>query len=430
MSEASSVGVVLAAGLGKRMRSPRPKVLVRVAGRSLLDHVLRALDPIPLAKRIVVVGHGADAVKAEVATTPRRIEFALQREQRGTADALASAEPLLAGFRGTLVVLYGDTPRIRASALSSLLETHRASGAAASLLTTEVEDPTGYGRILRDASGDVADIREEKDASPSEKAIREINPGIYCFEAPLVFDALKRIEARNAQNELYLTDVVRVLRSMGRKVAALRWARASDLEGVNDAEDLLAASRGLRDDILADLITAGVEIVDPDKTYIEADVEIGAGTVIYPFTCIHSGVRIGRDCKVGPFSRLREGTVLDDGAEVGDFVETKNARIGSGTKALHLAYLGDAEIGAGVNIGAGTITANYDGRKKSRTTIRDRAFVGSGTVLVAPVEVGEESVVGAGAVVVRDTRIGAREVYVGIPARKLKDRAAEEGRRP
>ena len=213
---------------------------------------------------------------------PRGVEFAVQREQRGTADALAAAEPALAGFRGTLVVLYGDTPRIRASALSSLLETHRASGAAASLLTTEVDDPTGYGRILRDASGDVADIREEKDASPGEKSLREINPGIYCFEAPLVFEALKKIEPRNAQNEPYLTDVVRVLRSMGRKVSALRWARASDLEGVNDAEDLLAASRGLREDILADFVTAGVEIVDPATTYVEHGVEIGEGTVVCP----------------------------------------------------------------------------------------------------------------------------------------------------
>jgi bifunctional UDP-N-acetylglucosamine pyrophosphorylase/glucosamine-1-phosphate N-acetyltransferase len=408
------------------MRSPLPKVLVRVAGRPLLDHVLRAIDPIPLARRIVVVGHGADDVRREFAG--RGVEFAVQREQRGTADALAAAEKSLAGFAGTLLVVYGDTPRLRASSLAGLLETHRASGAAASLLTTEVADPTGYGRILRDEKGDVSDIREEKDASPAEKAIREINPGIYCFEAPLVFDALKRIESRNAQGEFYLTDVVRVLRGLGRKVAARRWARAADLEGVNDAEDLLAASRGLRDDILADLVTAGVDVLDPDKTYVEADVEVGAGTVILPFTCIHSGVRIGRDCRVGPFSRLREGTVLEDGAEVGNFVETKNARLGLRTKALHLAYLGDAEIGASVNIGAGTITANYDGVKKSRTTIRDRAFIGSGVVLVAPVDVGPESVVGAGAVVVRNTRVGPREVFVGVPARKLKDRAAPEGR--
>lgn len=426
MSEARSAGVVLAAGLGKRMRSPLPKVLVRVAGRPLLDHVLRALDPLPLSKTVVVVGHGAEDVRREFAS--RGVEFALQREQRGTADALAAAAPALAGFAGTLVVVYGDTPRLRASALASLLETHRASGAAASLLTTEVADPTGYGRILRDAAGDVSDIREEKDATPSEKTIREINPGIYCFEAPLVFDALKKIDARNAQGEYYLTDVVRVLRSLGHRVGARRWARAADLAGVNDAEDLLAASRGLREDILADLVAAGVDVLDPDKTYVEADVEVGSGTVILPFTCIHAGVRIGRGCRVGPFSRLREGTVLEDGAEVGNFVETKNARLGTKTKALHLSYLGDAELGAGVNIGAGTITANYDGLRKNRTTIRDRAFVGSGTVLVAPVDVGEESIVGAGAVVTRGTRIGPREVFVGVPAKKLKDRAAPEGR--
>lgn len=426
MSEARSAGVVLAAGLGKRMRSPLPKVLVRVAGRPLLDHVLRALDPLPLSKTVVVVGHGAEDVRREFAS--RGVEFALQREQRGTADALAAAAPALAGFSGTLVVVYGDTPRLRASALASLLETHRASGAAASLLTTEVADPTGYGRILRDAAGDVSDIREEKDATPSEKTIREINPGIYCFEAPLVFDALKKIDARNAQGEYYLTDVVRVLRSLGHRVGARRWARAADLAGVNDAEDLLAASRGLREDILADLVAAGVDVLDPDKTYVEADVEVGSGTVILPFTCIHAGVRIGRGCRVGPFSRLREGTVLEDGAEVGNFVETKNARLGTKTKALHLSYLGDAELGAGVNIGAGTITANYDGLRKNRTTIRDRAFIGSGTVLVAPVDVGEESIVGAGAVVTRGTRIGPREVFVGVPAKKLKDRAAPEGR--
>lgn len=426
MSEARTAGVVLAAGLGKRMRSPLPKVLVRVAGRPLLDHVLRALEPLRLAKTVVVVGHGADDVRREFGS--RAVEFAVQREQRGTADALAASAAALSGFAGTIVVVYGDTPRLRPSALASLVEFHRASGAAASLLTTEVADPTGYGRILRDAAGDVTDIREEKDASPAEKSIREINSGIYCFEAPLVFEALKRIDSRNAQGEYYLTDAVKVLRGLGHRVAARRWPRAADLEGVNDADDLMAASRGLREDILKDLVAGGVDVLDPDKTYVEADVEVGEGTVILPFTCIHAGVRIGRGCRVGPFSRLREGTVLEDGAEVGNFVETKNARIGEKTKALHLSYLGDAELGTCVNIGAGTITANYDGQKKNRTTIRDRAFIGSGTVLVAPVEVGEDSIVGAGAVVTRGTRIGPREVFVGVPAKKLKDRVAPEGR--
>ena len=418
------VAVVLAAGLGKRLRSSAPKVLARVAGRPLLSHVLRALGALSVARTVVVVGHGADEVEKEFGGAG--VEFARQREQRGTADALLAAKAALAGHSGPVIVLYGDTPRLRAEALTTLLDSHRASGAAASLLTAERPDPEGYGRVIRDAGGEVADIREDRDLTAEERGIREFNPGVYCFEAPLVFEALPRIGSRNAQGELYLTDVVRVLRSMGHRVAAVRWPRAGELDGVNTPEELIAAGRGLRGDILADLVRGGVDVLDPEKTYVEADVAVGEGTVILPFTVIQAGVRIGKGCRVGPFARLREGTVLEDGAEVGDFVETKNARIGPRTKVLHLSYIGDADLGAAVNVGAGTITANYDGRRKNRTTIRDRAFVGSGTVLVAPVDVGEDSIVGAGAVVTRGTTVKAREVYVGVPARKLKDRPEED----
>lgn len=419
----NTAAVILAAGQGVRMKSDRPKVLHEVCGKSLLAHVLdavRSLKPDPL---VVVVGHGADEVKAEF--KGEKITWVEQKERRGTGHALAQAEAALKGFTGRLYVLCGDAPLVRPETLVGLGKA--ADGRIATVLTCEVEDATGYGRIVRSGKGDVTRIVEHKDASEEERAIREINSGGYAFEAPAVFDAVRQLKPANAQGEYYLTDVLPIMMKKGR-VGAFVADDPSEVLGVNSRRDLALATSKMRDRILRFHMDAGVTIVAPDLTYIEGGVEIGADTVIEPFTVIRSGVKIGSHCEVGPFCQLRAGAVLEDHAEVGNFVEMKKSRLGSHSKAKHLSYLGDATIGARVNIGAGTITANYDGLRKNRTTIRDRAFVGSGTVLVAPVDVGEESIVGAGAVVTRGTRIGPREVFVGVPAKKLKDRAAPEGR--
>ena len=458
--------VVLAAGEGTRMRSSLPKVLHPLCGRPMVLHVLDTLAALPLARIVVVVGHEAEAVTKAVQgglDTDIPVEFVEQRVQRGTGDATSVA---LTAFSDAVddddvIVCSADIPLLRAETLATLATEHRHADAAASLLTAVLDDPTGYGRIVRDARGNVARIVEQTDASPEELAITEVNPSIYCFGRAFLAPALRRVSPENAQGEYYLTDVIEVLRGAGHTVLALPADDASETQGVNDRAQLADAEAVLRGRINTAWMKAGVTMVDPGRTYVDATVElapdvrllpgtilegrtvVAAGAVIGPDTrlvdsivgegtaiesSVLRSVTVGAEVHVGPFAHLRPGTVLGRDAKVGSFVETKNAEVGDGAKLPHLSYVGDAEVGAGANVGAGTITANYGGRDKHRTTIGPGARTGSNSVLVAPVELGAGAYTGAGAVVTRD--VPADALAIGVPARIgegwVKARAAED----
>jgi bifunctional UDP-N-acetylglucosamine pyrophosphorylase / glucosamine-1-phosphate N-acetyltransferase len=414
---------VLAAGEGKRLGAGRPKVLTPLWGRPAVRYPVeaaRALQP----ERIVVVG-GAHlpAIQAALGTgSGADVFFARQASPQGTGDALLSAREALPGAAGSLLVLYGDCPLITPGLLQRLVDTHAAERAALTVLTMELERPAGYGRIVRDGRGELQRIVEEGDADAQTRLLREVNTGVYVVEVPAAFEDLARAGRDNAQGEIYLTELVALTRQRGQRVATLRCDDPGEVIGFNDQRELTEVRAALRRRIVEGHLAAGVEIMDPASTYIDADVRIEAGARILPCTVIEGECRIATGCEVGPFAHLRHGTVLHAGAEVGNFTETKNASLGPGTKAKHLSYLGDATIGANANIGAGTITANYDGKAKHQSRIGDRAFIGSGTVLVAPVTVEDEAVTGAGAVVTRRSVVPPRETWVGVPARPLRPR--------
>jgi len=409
--------VILAAGKGTRMRSERPKVLHEICGRSLLSLVIRAARGAGADEIVVVVGHGRERVERSIAASD--VRFAVQDPPRGTGDALLAAREAVGTRPRTLLLLYGDVPLMRPATLRELLERHRARDSRMTVLSARVEDPTGYGRILRDERREIKGIREELDASAAERALREVNTGIYAFESPGVFSVLEALEPNPRKGEIYLTDAVAAIRGKGGGVCVVEGTEATEFAGVNGRADLARAAAALRARILEDHMERGVTIVDPATAYIDEGVEIGADTVVHPCTVIRRGVRIGAGCEVGPFAHLRSGTVLEDGAAVGNFTEVKNSTLGERSKAKHLTYLGDARVGREANVGAGTITANYDGRRKWKTSIGEKAFIGSGTVFVAPCEVEDGGSTGAGAVLTRGSRVGEGEVFAGVPAKKL-----------
>lgn len=399
----------------------------------MLAHVIAAAAAAGAAPVAVVVGHGAERVKAAFADAP--VCFLLQAEQLGTGHALQCAAPAFAGFAGDLLLLCGDVPLLRTETLAALVAHHRAERATVTVLTAELDEPRGYGRIIRGAAG-VERIVEEKDATAAERTVREINTGIYVFAAPRVFQLLAGLTNDNAQGEYYLTDVVAAARAAGEKVAALAVARAEEAMGINDRVQLAEAARLMRQRINEGHMRAGVTLVDPATAYIEPEVTIGADSVIHPGVHLRGKTVIGRECEIepgviitdctladrvhvkagsvlegatvgaatdiGPMAHLRPGTELAGENKIGNFVETKKATIGRGSKASHLTYLGDAEIGAGVNVGCGTITCNYDGVNKHVTVIEDEVFVGSDVQFVAPVRVGRGSLIGAGSTITRD----------------------------
>jgi bifunctional UDP-N-acetylglucosamine pyrophosphorylase/glucosamine-1-phosphate N-acetyltransferase len=417
--------VVLAAGKGVRMKSERPKVLHKILGRPVLDFVVRNLRLAGVEDIVVVVGHQADLVRSAAPGC----RFVEQKEQKGTGHALRCAEPALQGFAGDLFVVAGDAPLVGPGTLGRMLEEHRKAGREATFLSACLPDPTGYGRVIRDGeSGKFLRFAEEIDASPQEKNIPESNSGEYLFRCPGIFEALREIRPENRKGELYLTDALGVLVSRGRPVDACRSENPAEIYGINSRRDLVAATNFIRWKVLEYHLDHGVSIVDPSTTFIEEDVTIGQDTVIEPFTVIRRGVVIGQNCEVGPFAQLRSGTVLEDGAEIGNFVEVKKSRVGAHSKAKHLSYLGDATLGARVNIGAGTITANYDGQRKHQTILEDAVHTGSNTVLVAPVRLGKGARTGAGAVVVRG-EVPPGSVVVGVPARPLKKASPKSGRK-
>ncbi len=433
----SLVAVVLAAGKGTRMKSRYPKVLHQVAGRPMLHYVLDAVSEAGAATTVVVAGYGYDAVRAAVGDA---VEVVLQEEQRGTAHAVMQAREALSGFAWDILVVCGDTPLITGRTLAGLVSHHRAKGAAATVLTATVEDPTGYGRVIRDEDGMVARIIEQKDAAPDELAVREINTGVYCFSAAGFFDSLRKINNYNQQGEYYLTDIIAIYVADGRPVTSYSAQDPLEIIGINDRVQLAAAEKIIRRRVLERLMGSGVTIVDPDSTYVDATAQVGTDTVIHPQTFVRGRSVIGKDCSlgpctqlvnavlgdgvtvwhsiivdsevgdratVGPFAYIRPGSRIGAGAKVGDFVEIKKSVIGDGSKVPHLSYVGDAVIGRAVNVGAGTITCNYDGEKKWVTEIEDGAFIGSNTNLVAPVKVGCGAYIGAGSTITKDVPPGA-----------------------
>lgn len=408
--------VILAAGAGTRMKSELPKVLHPVCGVPMLGHVLSAVGALGIRDTYVIVGHLRKQVGAYIKNLDKRVEVVTQWPPRGTGHALLQTRKQLRSYCGSVLVLCGDAPLIRKSSLESLIRTRHAKDASCVVLTFKLEDPTGYGRIVRDARGKVIRIVEQLNATPAEKAIREVNSGIYCFDAKALYKALDRVKPDPIKKEIYLTDAVGILAAEG-GVEAIVTDTPEETLGVNTRKDLAQVTKIRKTAILEQLMQAGVTIEDPATTFIGEGVKIGADTVVHPNTVIDGPAVIGRKCSIGPFAHIRAGVKLGDQVTVGNFVEVVRSTVGDRTLVKHLTYLGDTQVGSDTNIGAGTITANFDGKNKHRTVIGRGVKVGSGTVIVAPVVLGDKAVTGAGAVVTRGTRVKPGQTVVGVPAR-------------
>lgn len=417
---------MLAAGQSKRMRSDVPKVLHHALGQPLVAYAVQAARSAGATRIVVVVRPEHREQVASALAGFDEVTLAIQAEAKGTAHAVLAAKDALAGFNGTGLVLLGDAPCVSSHSLETLVKEHASRAATLSVLTGEVANPTGYGRIVRGPDGDLASIVEEKDASDAVKACREINSGVMALELPRLWSILERIQPSPRTGELYLTDAIEQTRlpsslpsSTGNagKVHAVRAAAEEDVLGVNDRVQLAQVTEILRRRINERHMRNGVTIVDPASTFIDARAELEHDVTIEPFTIIEGPCRVARGAKVGPFARLRGGSKLESGAIVGNFVEVVRSEVGPRARALHLAYLGDARLGAGVNVGAGAITANWDGQAHQRTTVADDASLGAGSVAVAPVTVGAGATIGAGAVVLGDVPAG--ETWVGVPARAV-----------
>ncbi len=450
----STAAVVLAAGKGTRMKSAMAKALFPLCGQPLAVYPLHAARAAGIERVVLVVGHQADAVKAAVGP---QAEYALQEPQHGTGHALMCAEEALRDFTGILYLQPVDAPLIPSTLISELMAFHREHGNAATLLSVRLADPIHYGRVVRAPDGQVTRIVEARDASPAELAIHEINSSAYCFEAPLVFEMLREITPNNAQGEYYLTDVIERLNAHGHKVGAMTIDDEGVAVGINNRVELAEAEGRLRQRIRERHMLNGVTLIDPASTFIDEDVAIGQDTIIYPFTIVAAGTRIGENCnigaysqlyaatledgvqvisswversvirtgaRVGPFSRLRPGCDIASGAYIGNFSELKNTHVGANSAVHHVGYLGDTTLGERVNIGAGTITCNFDGVAKHPTTIGDGAFIGSNSIIVAPITIGNGALTGAGSVVTHD--IPAGKVAFGVPARLVREREEQE----
>lgn len=431
MKSEGLVTVILAAGKGTRMKSALPKVLHHVGGKPMVEHVLEAAKKAGSTDNIVVVGFGHEQVQEDLGD---KAQIVLQKEQLGTGHAVMQTEALI-DKNNAVLVLCGDTPLVTGEMLKKFYDEHVASGAKASVLTTFMPDPFGYGRVIRLLDGSVEKIVEQKDATERERAINEVNTGIYCFDANALFASLRKVNNNNAQGEYYLPDVLSILREEGQKINASIAENYQETLGINSRAQLAKAEKIVRQRKNEELMANGITLMDPDTTYVDADVEIGRDTVIYPSVWIEGNTKIGENCVIGPNSRiknvkignnvqamfffaedcevaddvkmgpyvhLRPNTKIGHKVKIGNFVEVKNSNIGEGSKLPHLSYIGDTDMGSGVNMGCGTITVNYDGKKKFRTTIGNDCFIGCNSNLVAPVTVKDGAYVGAGSTITKE----------------------------
>ncbi|MFH1459811.1 MAG: sugar phosphate nucleotidyltransferase [Candidatus Omnitrophota bacterium] len=411
--------VILAAGEGTRMNSNLPKILHKLGSKPMLGHVINNVKNAGIDKVFVITGYKSELVEKYVKDQAKCIQ---QKKLLGTADAVWQIrnEKILKEKDARLLVIYGDTPLITAETIKKLLEQHFKEKAVCTLLTVKTNNPTGYGRIVRTERGSITKIVEEQDASVYEKAIEEINVGVYVFKVDELFDAIKKIKPNNIKKEYYLTDVVEVLSRCNHIINGIEIQDIDEILGVNSRESLACAYEIFRKKVLNNIIKSGVTVYDPKTTFIDEDVKIGKDTVIFPFTVIERDVSIGANCSIGPFCRIRSGSHIDDDVALGNFVELNRSRVGKSSRIKHQSYIGDTLISDKVNIGAGTIVANYDGKNKHKTIIGTKAFIGTGTILVAPVKIGKEAMTGAGAVVTKNKNVPDKTIVVGIPAKILK----------
>ncbi len=439
--------IILAAGKGTRMKSKKNKVLHKIAGKKMINHVVDTAENIP-SEVICVVGHQAESVKQAV--NSKNIKFKLQSEQLGTAHAVLQAGKEIKDHRGDVLILYADIPLIKQVTLNQMLDKHHDNSADLTIMTSVLKNPTGYGRIVKNNSSQIIKIVEHKDTDEKEKSIKEINSGIMCVGSKLLNDALNNIDNNNEQEEYYLTDIVSYINEKDGRVISYQTEEPAEITGVNDRIALSKAEKTMRKRINERHMANGVTIIDPATTYIDESVEIGSDTIIYPFTYIegdteigvnnmikpHNHIinckigknniiinnnliknsKIGDECQIGPFAHIRPGCDLKNGVKIGDYVELKKANINAGTKVPHLAYVGDAEIGRKTNIGAGTIFANYDGVNKNKTIVGNSVFIGSNSTLVAPLTIKDNGKTGAGSVVTKD--VEENTTVLGVPARE------------
>ncbi|WZL72824.1 bifunctional UDP-N-acetylglucosamine diphosphorylase/glucosamine-1-phosphate N-acetyltransferase GlmU [Clostridiaceae bacterium 35-E11] len=432
--------VILAAGAGTRMKSKLPKVLHQVCGQTMVAHVMDVAEKAEVQQTILVIGHEAEQVKNSI--KDRNVQFALQQEQLGTGHAVMQAEKDLPD-EGHVLLLCGDTPLIEEQTIKNLINFHKTGDFQATILTAKFEDPTGYGRIVRNEKGHVIKIVEHKDADEIEKNIQEINSGIYCYDAKLLKRALKKLTNNNAQKEYYITDVIEILNQEGYQIGAYQAEDKTEIMGINSRIQLAQAEEIMRSKILRKLMESGVTILHPQNTYVDKTVKVGRDTILYPGTILKGNTEIGEDCiighncriensviknnveiqsstiidsfvdescHVGPYAYLRPNSKLGKKVKIGDFVEVKNSTMGDGSKASHLAYIGDAQVGKNVNIGCGVVFVNYDGKNKYKTTVEDNAFVGSNVNLVAPVTVKQNGYIATGSTITKEVPEGALSV--------------------
>ncbi|MDD5130555.1 MAG: NTP transferase domain-containing protein [Candidatus Omnitrophica bacterium] len=409
--------IILAAGKSTRMKSELPKVLHKLCGRPMLGYVLDLVASLKPARVVAVLGYKQELVRKII---PRGIEIVIQKKLIGTADAVKAGLTALKGFKGTVLILYGDSPLLKKQTLKKLLDYHSENNVDATLLTAQLKEPFGYGRIMRDKYSGICGIVEEKDADEVQKDIKEINTGIMAFKKDKLLSNLGKIRPNNRKKEYYLTDIIGIFAKKDYLVDGLKIKDAQEALGINTRAELAKANSIVQKEINEKLMQEGVTIVDPASTFINFGTKIGKDTVIYPFTVIERDVKIGKRCFVGPFAHLRDGVRLADDVTAGNFIEMVRSRIGAKTFVKHFSYLGDSSVGANVNIGAGTVTANFDGQNKNYTVIKDNVKIGSDTVIVAPVKIGRFAVTGAGTVVIKN--IPDKAVAVGVPGRILKKR--------